>query len=96
MSDDSAVDRADRADEAVAFAELIADDAEVSILSLALLADVNAMFADCTRPCRVDILCEKVDETLVRELERPATDAAATLDADMRAELHSGIRLAIC
>ena len=54
------------------------------------MADVKAMFADCSRPCNVAMLAAPVDEMLARELVRIATDAAPAFCAELTAGPHSG------
>lgn len=81
-----ALELADRADDAVEFAELIAKKAEVWILSRALLADVRAACDDSSAICKETML----DVARARELDRLEIEAESILAAEETAELHSG------
>lgn len=81
-----ALELADRADDAVEFAELIAKKAEVWILKRALLADVRAACDDSSAICKETML----DVARARELERLEIEAESILAAEEKAELHSG------
>lgn len=81
-----ALELADRADDAVEFAKLIAKKADVWILNCALLADVRAACDDSSAICKETML----DVAMARELDRLEIEAESILAAEENAGLHSG------